>query len=94
MKSRLATEEIIDSLVVACLGEDTTARQQHLLRENLRNLVRLAKAEQVMEIKTSVNKLVGAIDAQEARRRAKAILLAQRLPGLLDQAQQKFEFKQ
>ncbi|KIF82638.1 hypothetical protein [Noviherbaspirillum autotrophicum] len=92
MKKRLETDQVIDNLIAAMLGEDATQRQQYLLRESLRSLVRLAKSEQVMDIKTNVKKLTGAMDAHNARRRAKAVLFAQRLPNILASAQQQFEF--
>lgn len=94
MKNKLDTNTLIEQLLGATLGEDASAREQHIYRENLRNLVRLAKVEQVMEIKANVKRLAGAIEAHNARRRAKAVLLAQRLPDLLERAQQQFEFKQ
>ena len=90
----LNTDQVIESLVTANLGEDATERQKHIYRENLRSLVRLAKSEQVVEIKANVKKLAGALDMHTARRRAKAILLAQRLPGILAGGQQQFEFYQ
>ncbi|HYC41432.1 MAG TPA: hypothetical protein VEB70_00420 [Noviherbaspirillum sp.] len=94
MKKKLDTDDVIENLITATLSEDATARQRHFFRESLRNLVRLAKAEKVVEIKTNVRRLTGALEGHSARRRAKAVLLAQRLPGLLDQGQQQFEFKQ
>lgn len=94
MKNTLDTNAVIESLLTAILSEDAPSREKHIFRENLRCLVRLAKAEQVVEIKTNVRRLAGALEAQSARRRAKAVLIAQRLPGILEQAQQKFEFKQ
>ena len=94
MKKKLDTDDVIENLINAMLGEEASARQRHLFRESLYNLVRLAKAEQVVEIKANVRRLTGALEAHAARRRAKAVLLAQRLPGLLDQGQQQFEFKQ
>ncbi|MFC7516606.1 hypothetical protein ACFQUU_16475 [Herbaspirillum sp. GCM10030257] len=93
MKKKFDSDEVIESLISATLGEQAGARERHLYRESLRNLVRLAKAEQVVEIKASVKRLTGVLDNQNARRRAKAILLAQQLPGILSSAQQKFEFK-
>lgn len=93
MKKTLHTDDVIESLVATMLG-DASTRERHLFRENLRVLVRLAKSEQVVEIKDNVRRLAGALDAHSARRRAKAVLMAQRLPRLLDQAQQQFEFKQ
>ncbi len=92
MKKRLETDQVIESLIAAMLGEEATLRQQYVFRENLRSLVRLAKAEQVMDIKANVKRLTGAMEAHHARRRAKAVLLAQRLPGILTSAQQQFEF--
>jgi hypothetical protein len=92
MKKQLETDQVIENLIAAMLGDDATMRQKHLFRESLRGLVRLAKSEQVMDIKANVKKLTGALDAQNARRRAKAVLLAQRLPGILASAQQQFEF--
>lgn len=94
MKKKLDTDIVVENLVAAALGEGASARERHVFQENLRSLVRLAKAEQVVEIKMNVKKLTGALDAHAARRRAKAVLLAQRLPGILDHAQQQFEFKQ
>ncbi|MGH8807857.1 MAG: hypothetical protein ACREX0_08265 [Noviherbaspirillum sp.] len=94
MKRKLATDDVIEDLIVATLGADASAREQHIHRESLRGLVRLAKAEQMMEIKLNVERLSGMLDARSARRSAKAVLLAQRLPGILDHIQQQFEFKQ
>lgn len=91
---KLDTDDVIENLIAATVGDNADARQRHLLRENLRGLVRLAKAEQVVEIKANVRKLAGALDAHTARRRAKAVLMAQRLPSILNAAQQQFEFKQ
>lgn len=94
MRKKLETELVIESLTAATLGEEATAREQHIYMENLRNLVRLAKSEQVQEIKENVRRLAGALELHSARRRAKAVLLAQRLPGLLTHEQKQFEFKQ
>lgn len=93
MKRKLDTDQVIESLIVATLGEDATVRQKYMYRESLRSLVRLAKSEQVMHIKANVRKLTGALEAQNARRHAKAVLLAQRLPGSVEGAQRQFEFK-
>lgn len=94
MKKHLHTDDVIENLIAATLGEEASARERHIYRENLLCLVRLAKAEQVVEIKDSVKRLAGALETHTARRRAKAVLMAQRLPGILDRAQQQFEFKQ
>jgi hypothetical protein len=51
------TDAMIEELVETNAG--MSARQQYLLGESLRSLVRLAKSEQLMEIKASVRKLTG-----------------------------------
>lgn len=94
MKKKLDSDAVIENLIVATLGEEASVREKHVYRESLRGLVRLAKSEQMLEIKASVQKLAGALEAHSARRRAKAVLIAQRLPGVLDRTQQQFEFKQ
>lgn len=83
MKKKLETEAVIESMITAALGGKASARERHVYRESLRNLVRMAKAEQVMEIKDSVRKLTGGLETQIARRRAKHVL----------PTQQQFEFK-
>ena len=95
MKKKLFdTDQVIESLVAVSLSEGATERQKHIYRENLRSLVRLAKSEQVVEIKDTVKRLAGTLEMHKARRKAKAILLAQRLPGMISCRQQKFEFYQ
>ncbi|RJF98413.1 hypothetical protein [Noviherbaspirillum saxi] len=94
MKKKLDSDDVIEHLIAATLGEHASARERYLYRESLRSLVRMAKAEQVVDIKASVKRLTGNLEMQNARRRAKAILLAQQLPGILESAQQQFEFKQ
>lgn len=93
MKKISQSEKLVEDIVEATLGEHACAREKHMLRQSLYSLIRLSKAEQVADIKASVQRLAGAIEIQSARRRTKAILMAQRLPDLLDQAQQTFEFK-
>ena len=90
MDTKLNTETAIDNLVAATCGENTTAHARHVYREALRGLVRLAKSEQMLEMKTNVDKLTGVAVARAARRQAKAILLAQRLAGSAGQQQLEF----
>jgi len=40
------TDEVIEALVIAACGETASAHERFVYRESLRNLVRLAKAEQ------------------------------------------------
>jgi hypothetical protein len=93
MKKISLTETAIEDLVAATCGKNATARQKHVYRETLRGLVRLAKSEQMFEMRTNVDKLAGTISARTARRRAKSILLAQR-PGNAGQRQAPLEFNQ
>lgn len=93
MKKSLDTDDVIEQLVAATLGESAHPRQRFIYRESLRGLVRLAKAEQLAEMKANVKRLTGILEAQSARRRTKAVLLAHRLPGTMQNPQQQFEFK-
>lgn len=56
------TEAIIDDLINVTFG-DRTAREQFLFRQSLHNLVRMARAEQLLEIRASVATLTGAVHA-------------------------------
>jgi len=51
------TDAMIEEMIETNAG--LSARQQYLLGESLRSLVRLAKSEQLMEIKANVRKLTG-----------------------------------
>jgi hypothetical protein len=53
------TETVIADLLESPYGMALDARAKYLFRESLFSLVRLAKAEQIMEIKNSVEKLTG-----------------------------------
>jgi hypothetical protein len=92
MKNILNSEVAIEDLVAANCGETATARQKHIYREALRGLVRLAKAEQLREMKTSVDRLTGAIAARAARRQTRA--LVRRLPFAPSAGQKHLEFNQ
>lgn len=61
MNFELNTEATIDNLVANVCGEDATAREKHLFRESLRGLVRLARAEQLVEMKSNVGKATGTL---------------------------------
>jgi hypothetical protein len=61
MKTQSSVEVVIEDLIVATLGESRTAREKHLFRQALHGLVRLAKAEQMLEIRSNVKKLTGTI---------------------------------
>jgi hypothetical protein len=78
MKNIPNTELSIEDLVAVVCGAEATAREKHVCRESLRGLVRLAKSEQMLEIRTSADRLTGTYAARVARRRAKALILAHR----------------
>lgn len=60
MKIHTDTEQVIAGLLNVPLVQSLDARQRHLYRESLRSLVRLAKSEQMMDMKMSIRKLMGA----------------------------------
>ncbi|MFC3108946.1 hypothetical protein ACFQAT_09995 [Undibacterium arcticum] len=47
----LKSDDVIENLVQLVCGETASAQDRHVYRESLRNLVRLAKAEQKQEIR-------------------------------------------
>jgi hypothetical protein len=84
------TEKVIEDLLVATYGYKTSMREQYNFRQALYCLVQLAKAEQVLEIKTNVKKLTGSIMSLESRRKTKSIL--QRVEATALHGQQQLEF--
>lgn len=94
MKATFHTETLIEELVAATSGKEASARDKHVYREALRGLVRLAKSEQLHEMKANVDKLAGANMARAARRYAKAILRAQSTSALSMSGQRQLEFNQ
>jgi hypothetical protein len=59
-----STQELIENMTNAFLGVDATTRQKYLFEQTLLSLVRLAKAEQRLEIKASVKKLTTPLSAE------------------------------
>lgn len=53
----IATEQVIEELT-ASLNPHSDIRQQYFLRESLRNLVRLAKAEQMQVLRHDTAKVL------------------------------------
>lgn len=92
--STLSTDIIIQNLVAAMCGESTTAREKHIYLETLRGLVRLAKSEQMQEIRMNVDKLSGSIAMRTARRRARALIDAHRIGSMARSGQTELEFNQ
>lgn len=85
-------ETMIEDLVNSTVG-NKSLREKHLFREALRNLARLAKAEQMLEIKTSVKKLTGALTTHASRRKAKIDRLL-RGARATESRQRQLEFEQ
>ena len=82
----LTSQEMVSSLVNAYCGQNASLRQKHVFEQTLYALVRLAKSEQMMEIKANVRKLTGPIIPLVPRQTAKEVSQARlaqlALPGL------------
>lgn len=59
MKQKPETEKLIANLIEATFAQPLRSREKHLFRESLHSLVRLAKAEQMLEMRSNVEKLTG-----------------------------------
>lgn len=68
MKTILGTQNLIENLVQATYGDNVPLRQKHIFKETLQALVRLAKAEQMLEMRRDVEKSVsnGTVDTCQA----------------------------
>jgi hypothetical protein len=85
-----STDQYIEDLVVATCGEGASLRQAHVMRQSLQGLVRLAKVEQLLDIRRSVARLTG-VDAIALRRRHTKAILKGIAQGC-NARQQQFEF--
>ena len=56
------TDQVIEALILATYGPDVSEQCKHHFRETLRGLVRLAKAEQMLQLRLDVNASIGAVD--------------------------------
>jgi len=57
------SDDMIEDLVKVTCGEQASSRERHVYREALRSLVRLAKAEQMYEMRADVRVLTTPADA-------------------------------
>lgn len=57
MKTKYSTEELIEELTAATCGDAASPREKRVFVEALRSLVRLAKAEHMLELRTNAKKL-------------------------------------
>ncbi len=55
------TASAIEDIIRATLDDSANSRQRHLLRQSLLNLVRLAQAEQRVDVQASVGKATQAV---------------------------------
>ncbi len=83
----LTSQQVVQSLVNAyCSQQNANLREKHVFEQNLHCLVRLAKSEQMMELKANVRKLTGPLPVMKlspSASKARAAALAQMaLPGL------------
>lgn len=58
MTQQKHSDEVIADLIDVVCGEQASARERHLYREALLSLVRLAKAEQMYEMRSDVQTLM------------------------------------
>jgi hypothetical protein len=72
--SALTTKQMIEQLTLGILSPSSSLRERFILTESLNGLVRLAKIEQRMEIKRSVEKASELATATAARRQTKALV--------------------
>ena len=71
MKITSSTELLIENLLEATYSCNASGRQKFVFREALLGLVRLAKAEQVLEMRTTVENLIGGSTTYIGRSRTK-----------------------
>ncbi len=70
-----STGKAIDDLISATYAAKPSIREQYVFKQVLHGLVRLAKAEQMLEIKMNVEKMTGSLaGVSSSRRHTKAIL--------------------
>lgn len=72
MRIQSCTELVITELIDATYGVNLSAREKYVFTETLRSLVRLAKSEQIAEIKNNVRKLTAVGEQKSGNRVTKA----------------------
>lgn len=60
MTNAIVSDELMQEFLTAATANQGSTREQYLLRETFYSLLRLARSEQLMDIRTSVNRLVPA----------------------------------
>jgi hypothetical protein len=69
MNIPLSTDILVEDLLNATYGNSASTREKFVFRQALLGLVRLAKAEQVFEMRTTVEKLIGGKTSVASRQR-------------------------
>ena len=71
MKTERNAEKLMEELLASTSQHVMSVREQYLLRETLYSLARLAKTEQMLEVKKSVAKLIPASLMPQSVRRSR-----------------------
>ncbi|MES2118065.1 MAG: hypothetical protein V4578_23055 [Pseudomonadota bacterium] len=69
-----ATDDIIEQLIDATYGETGDARQRHVFAHALHGLVRLARSEQLMEMRRDVERAASLQAGHSSRRQTRVLL--------------------
>ncbi len=72
MATATVSDELMEEFLNATADRLGTLREQYLMRETMYSLMRLARSEQLMDIRNSVNRLVPASLRAAPVRRAKS----------------------
>lgn len=62
MRQITCSDEVIEKLVTANCGQHVSARERHIFREALRNLVRLARVEEAEALRMGIYPLGTMLD--------------------------------
>ncbi|CAN7515202.1 hypothetical protein LJR289_003535 [Pseudoduganella sp. LjRoot289] len=68
------TDKVIDDLIAATCGQQSGLQQRFVFAQALQGLVRLAKAEQLLEIRLDTERAVGNSACSGQKRQTRAIL--------------------
>ncbi|NRR33266.1 hypothetical protein HSX11_24125 [Oxalobacteraceae bacterium] len=69
-----ATEDIIESIMLATYGAALDARRRYAFEQALRGLVRLARAEHLLELRMDVDRATAMTNNASGRRQTRALL--------------------
>jgi hypothetical protein len=68
------TEDIIEAIMIATYGAALDARRRYAFEQALRGLVRLARAEQLLELRMDVDRATAMTNNASGRRQTRALL--------------------